>query len=368
MGRVRDLITRSLLGSWGLTRSDMLENEFDLTTRNVGGSHSEGLTNRHENRKHTKHFTIIPTYDSKHDPHLEAFYRNRLRARTRQRRRKASADGAAAEVDTAERKVDDAPSHFSSTRSEVCPPSHIVSTEQVLALKRMFYRYCKDAGPPDQPDADELPSAPRTVRRLENAHVLPLYQRGVEITNHHRKLHKLTEMKPVLLKKLLVVLAALTTEVGLDWNTFLLLVTVNLGRDRDYKQLLVLKDAHERYLQYHRVDSEQTFFEMLLHLNGGMFINSNSDQMTSFFQNGDFYQARGSWTSFAEAVFSMYEHVTQLYIARARGRGPRLNQNFCGHSTPGNVGGTPGHGYEKRYPLANNEDGRWACINTYWVP
>eukprot|EP01063_Lacrimia_lanifica_P016519 TRINITY_DN23063_c0_g1_i1.p1 TRINITY_DN23063_c0_g1~~TRINITY_DN23063_c0_g1_i1.p1 ORF type:complete len:387 (+),score=106.63 TRINITY_DN23063_c0_g1_i1:105-1265(+) len=370
MGRAKDVMNRSLLNAWGLVDTDVLEQEFDLSTRNLGGAHSEALENKHENRRWNAHLTIIPSYDSRNDPHLTQFHKKQRKEKKKRRQKKARTGkgregvSAAGERPASPADVDisllgeggdweDRGQHFEADkRSQVCPESYIVSTEHVLELKRVFFRASEV-----DPEAGQH-AAPRRIPRHR---ALFYYQRGVDVTNSTAKLHRRGTIKPASLPRLLTVLRALTDEGGLDWSAYLLLCTINLGSQRELRKLLILKDAHERYLSTYAVDSERAFCEMLLFLNGGVHINS-TDQIVSFYQNGDFYQSRGSFTSFPETVFSLHEHITQTYIARARARGPRLAVNFAGHRPPGNVGGAPAKDYQRLFPIQNKSQVMWEQV------
>ncbi|KAJ9469073.1 hypothetical protein DIPPA_24067 [Diplonema papillatum] len=353
MGRIRDLVLRSQLGQWDTVEKRQLEDAFDLRYCNVGGPHSEVLENQHDNRWRRK-CTIIPCYTAGADPHLKKFFRQR---------RRAGQPASGKSADSVAQRKTGGRTQQQPRRGHGLPTSFILGTEQVLDLKRFFYGnssatvLCADG-------------AGSKVRVLNaSCDVVFVYRRGVEKVNNHRRLHQRGLLEPASSARVLRTLLYLGCDDYVDWPTYLLICTTDLGRDSEYKKLLRLKDAHERHLASNVITNEADFARLLAHLQHAA---AEDMPVTSFFQNGDFYQSRGRFDSFPEAFLALSQFFTQVYVARARGRGPKMDLNFTGHSPPGNVGGPPGD-YLARSPppSALNEKANssgWTKPNLNWVP
>eukprot|EP01062_Namystynia_karyoxenos_P059010 TRINITY_DN50433_c0_g1_i1.p1 TRINITY_DN50433_c0_g1~~TRINITY_DN50433_c0_g1_i1.p1 ORF type:complete len:400 (+),score=59.69 TRINITY_DN50433_c0_g1_i1:85-1284(+) len=351
----------TLPASWELVGAAQLEKGFDLRTCNVGGAHSEFLENRPENMRRTLQ-TIIPEYNAFADPHLVRYHRSnrtvhlspaaeadevpsRFRLRLRSRQASARRQHAAQLLRRPSLQV-------SSPRSRVPPRSYICSTEQVLQLKRTFWQHSCE---PSHQQPRFIPIAAERTPQPERASPPPasgrvagidpgehnfafIYCCGVNITNMHRKLRGELPIRPAYMERLWHALHLLDSADNIDWPAFLLLCTVDIGDDAEYAKLLRLKDSFSQYLQSNDVSDERSFAALVVHLNGGTEI-ADQTYLRSFFQQGDFYRSRGGFNSFPEAIFSLYEFFTQVYIIRARARGGALSHNFTGHGVPGNIGG-----------------------------
>ena len=332
MGKIQELVKLSKNGRWEAIDKKCLEEGFDLSLRNLGGSHSESLENQAVNRCRTKQ-TIIPSYSSTCDPHLKKYFKPK---------RAAIRKAAATENET---------------RSKVVPHSYVLSTSQILDLKRIFYHTSIDA----------TYTNPRVI--IVTQDFVFSYRRGVDVINYHRKAHQKSLIKVASTHRLIDMLIVLDCEEEIDWPSFLLLCTINLGSSVQTRKLVSLKNSHSLYLERNKVSCEGEFAHMLVHLNGGAMVGTNTP-LVSFFQNGDFYRSRGRFTSFPELVFSLYEFFTQVYISRARGRGTHMHKNFGGHTTPGNVGGPPKNYLYDKIPYSNTTDGSdvWSKLNLHWTP
>eukprot|EP01065_Artemidia_motanka_P022250 TRINITY_DN26465_c0_g1_i1.p1 TRINITY_DN26465_c0_g1~~TRINITY_DN26465_c0_g1_i1.p1 ORF type:complete len:392 (+),score=100.17 TRINITY_DN26465_c0_g1_i1:60-1178(+) len=327
-----------LPASWELVHAKQLEKGFDLRTCNLGGAHSEHLENRSEHMRRTVH-TIIPTYNAFADPHLKRYHRSNgtvhaspaaavgslpytLRAANRPRSAEHKRSALRRRMSTL----------VTSPRNPTPPQSHICSTEQVLQLKSVFWRH-----------SDQGASGHRAIHVAEpsadgDENFAFIYCCGVNAVNVHRRLHGKLPIRAAYMERLWHVLHLLESADTIDWPHFLLLCTIDVSDDAEYKRLLALKDSFDQYTASNEVTNEREFADLVVHLNGGREIAERSFLRT-FFQQGDFYRSRGGFRSFPEAVFCLYEFFTQVYILRARARGTSMTYNFTGHGAPGNVGG-----------------------------
>ena len=347
MARIKELISGAVFGEWGtahrIASTTQLEEDFDLSTANIGRSYWEVLENKAENRGR-KLLTVIPDYSSTFDPHLRSFYKNQKKLQRK-----------------AKRKGSPIPGYQPNGQDTqgVTPQSYIISTGQVLALKRLFYKESLSEG-----------GARRVVGREQIVYAI---NKGADIVKQHRLLHKKSPPAKCPLPKLIATLIALESVDAIDWPTFLLLCTINLGRAKEMRRLLLLKDSHLQYLGRNGIHTEAQFAQLIVHLNGGEYLPSG-EPLVLFCQNGDFYSSRGALSSFPEAVFSLYDFFTQVYIMRARGRGDKMHVNFLGHTAPGNVGGPPNEiNYNNKTALMlgspmSTESAVKSKINIHWVP
>eukprot|EP00755_Sulcionema_specki_P015906 Sspe_Gene.60654::Locus_33468_Transcript_2_3_Confidence_0.500_Length_1319::g.60654::m.60654 len=377
MGRIKDLIrAKNSEGGgvpmgWDTVQPELLEAGFDLRPTNICGSHPEVLENRTENRRRTLQ-TIIPEYNALSDPHLTKYHRTNAviyhspaakqaaeiyNVPPKRRPRPHSAGASRTKVRVKGPLVRTKSKVVGYERSKVPPTSFIVSTEQVLQLKRIFWNHS------DEPPVGEK----RVIDMEKTTNFAFVYLCAVNAVNLHRKLHQRLFLPVAPMDCLWAALCVLEATKRIDWMTFLLLCTIDISHPREFRKLVHLKDLHSQYLQSNPVACEKDFLNLVVHLNGGKAVGEDQ-AIVSFFQQGDFYKGRGSFDHFPEAVFCLYEFFTQVYILRARARGNQLSYNFKGHSPPGNVGGPGEVARPRSCPSSLKKSPQRLRGNTEWLP